>query len=449
LNNLPEDSSSSKEIKEETKENSTIESVLQSNQTVIVSNETKDEFDENGEYNPSRAKTTKNVQYTSCKKVLNEMDFPTYTENLRVEFTKSIKAGKWLNTSLNIGLLVFAIMTVVFAFIGMNKNPVPTWNTVMIWVSLALALCFLIASLIVSSSYKKRNNGLGFKYERNFTDAYLDYMYLDRPGISGMQYCIEANVKDDDVIRTHYWATINYISSRLRVVSLYKDLEFTDTEILMSCPYYSTFVRDIEEYFAAIEPKEPLNIEDIEKEKEEEKIEEEKASAPISKENPDPGHTEKKSSDSRNPNARTPELGAYGHFYTYKLIADPNEALIVVRTIEDTYLPTNVKGFQRLSEYNQILGDDFIVYASSKETAQRYLNEKVVSSLKEMKSNCSIYDFFLSFNRRGCYFMMNTTEELINVPTDKKANYSYFEELNNNTTQMLNIFDALREIREK
>lgn len=403
---------------------------------VITQPNKEQEEEEQGEYNPTNNQN-KTINFISATNVLNNVDFPTYTEALRADFNKSIKKGKGVNIFLNIGLLCFAIATVVFAFIGMNKTA--TWITALLWTCLAIALIFLIISLVFSSQYKKRNNGLGYKYEKDFTDAYIDYLYLNRSGISGMQFSIEANAKDADVINTHYWATINYISSRLRIVSLYNDIEFTDTEILMSCPRYSTFVRDIEEYFAKFEPQDMQNLQ--------EETKEDLNSAPVSKENPNP--TEKKETIATNSDARSPELGAYGHFFTYKIKAQHvTDGLIVVRTVSDTYLPTNVKGYKRFNEYKDILGEDFLVLSTGKEFAEKILTPENIESLKNIQINNSTLDYFLSFNHHGCYVLMNSTEDLINVPTNWKADYSKYENFSNNITEMLKIFSAIKAIEE-
>lgn len=405
-------------------------------ETPVIIQPKEEESEEQGEYNPTSTQN-KTINFISSTNVLNGVDFPTYTETLRTDFNKSIKKGKGVNIGLNIGLLCFSIATVVFAFIGMSKTA--TWLTALLWTSLAIALIFLICSLVFSSQYKKRNNGLGYKYEKDFTDAYIDYLYLNRSGISGMQYSIEGNAKDADVINTHYWATINYISSRLRIVSLYNDLEFTDTELLMSCPRYSTFVKDIEEYFAKFEPQDSQSLQ--------EEKQEDLNSAPVSKDNPNP--TEKKEErNTSNSEARSPELGAYGHFFTYNIKSHITDGIIVVRTVSDTYLPTNVKGYRRFNEFKEALGEDFLVLATSKEFATKILTNNVIEALKNININSSTLDYFISFNHHGCYVLMNSTEDLINVPTNWKADYSKYEQFSNNITEMFKIFNEIKEIEE-
>lgn len=403
--------------------------------------------EEKGSYNPPKVEKKKYV-YTTLEDVLKDQPFDTYTEGLRAQYNKDIRKGRWLTLGLNIALFLFAVLTLVFAFVGMrlgqDEQGTPVWTTAMIWTSLGIAVVLLVLSLVFSSNYRKKNNGIGYKYEKDFTAAYLQYIYLDVAKMSGMEFCIDAEAKDEDAINTHYWATINYISSRLRVVGLYDGIEYTDTEILMSCPRYSSFVKDIEDYFASQTPS------PVDATKEEEKVEENKKSAPVSLENPDPTDSLKKTADKEEEkNKRDPSLGAYGHLITYALKATTNDRIIITKTISDSYPPTNVRGFKRLEELSKTLGNDITVYASSEAFASKILTAPIIEALSAIKTDSAVLDFFFAFNNHGSYFLLNTPEELINVPTNWKADYDKYAEFAKDIDQVLKVFSGLKSIQEK
>lgn len=349
-----------------------------------------------GEYNPKAVKTAQAIFVPVTASYKEKGSFHDYVDAIRLDFKKDYGKTKIVNWSVLAIVLLLSVGTVVAAFLSSSDSG-NTWGNYVIWPLFALAIVGFVVYLIISSSLKKKNYKSIAVYLDRWAESQAAVAYLDEDGITSAQYSCDGKVRDIDVINTHYWARINAIDSRNRVVAKFLGRELTDTEISVSVPPYSEFVKDLADVKVVEEPQEKAE--------------------PAALEAAEPVKEETKKAKAKPKAIRAQDVGAFGKILTYDLKASEGNVLIVVRKVSDSYLPTHVKALVSLPALARELGPDFVVYASSLEFAEAVLSAKgVKEELQGLVDNTVLFDWFFAFNSHGSYFVFNYSDDIMVLP---------------------------------
>lgn len=203
-----------------------------------------------------------------------------------------------------------------------------------------------------------------------------------------------------------------------------------DTEVSISVPVYNEFVNRI-----ALEKviEDPNKVEEVNEEQ------------PVAEE-------DKKDKKKKANNGRSPYVGGYGKFLSYEVNAkNPNDYLIVVRKVKDTYLPTNVHGLTRFDNLaGELLNDDYVIWASDEKFVRETLKPAIIEAMQKMTPNSVLQDWFFTFNKSEAAFMLNYSSAIMELPMYDKVQENNVEQYPHDVELALTVFKNLAdEIREE
>ena len=358
---------------------------------------------EQGEYHPQSTRTA-TANFKPVPALPEGKSLARIVEDARLKFRESNRGLRIANYVL-IGVMVaLVVATIVVALVASATSA--SWGNYVTWPLFALVIVAFVAIMILSSVSKKHSQAKLATYLEHWCADMAGAAYLDVEGVENVQYAIDGHVRDADLINTHYWAVINAIDSRNRILFTFDGVSAADTEVIVECPPYTSFAADIEE------------------------LKELTAPAAASDRDPsywyamaDNGAPARESADPTKSSAgRSASIGAFGKFLTFDVRA--TGSVIVVRQAADTYLPTHLKDYTYMPDVAAQLGEDFIVWGSSREFVRSVLTEKVIAELKAFERNDVLLDWFLSFNNHGLYLMLNFSDDVMELPfkgTPKQA----------------------------
>ena len=357
---------------------------------------------EEGSYNPqpeSRAKAV--TRFKPVKPIPEGTPLVRAIEDDRMKFREAYKTSRIFSYVI-IGVLVALIVATIAVALVANLTKA-TWGNYVIWPLFALVIVVFVVSVIFSSVSKKKDNYKLSLYLDSWENDMAASAYVGQNGVADLQYSIEAKVRDADLINTHYWAVINSIDSRNRVVFTLNGVACSDTEVIVETPVYSGFAEEIEEAKANSDTEKPSEREP--------EFWYSNAEGKRETQSEDYGILDKVKKISE----RAPNIGAFGKFIASDFRSDGG-SLIVVRKVSDTYLPTHVKGLRFLPDVAESLGEDFVVWASDREFAKDVLTQEVRDQLLSLEPNGILVDWFLSYNPHGCYAMLNYSDDIMELP---------------------------------
>ncbi len=323
-------------------------------------------------------------------------------ETERKKFHQSYRKIKLINYVIIGLIIVFVVATIAVSLVS-NAQKAP-WGNYVIWPLFAITVMLFVVSIVFSSVNRKRSNLKVADYLDTWTGLLSSSAYSPIEGMSDVAYSVSAKVKDADLINTHYWSVINTVDSRNRVVGKFEGKDFSETEVIVECPPYSSFAKDIEEAkatsaAAGIVPSEM------------------EPSYWYKKVEGDGGHSSAGlfKTEQKRAASRVPTIGAFGKFISVDLSSD-GDTLIVVRKSAETYQPTHVTGLIYAPEIAEQIGEDFLVWTSSREFARRVLSASVIENLQLVQTNDVVIDWFLSFTPHGLSFMLNLSDDVMELP---------------------------------
>lgn len=342
----------------------------------------------------------------------------------RKNFVKNYRSAKFGSTVSISVFMVLAIASFIIYFLLANSENQALFNG-LLWPFVALSAIAFGVYLFFSFAGKKKTTADIMEYLTSWTDSFVSDIYLGKPGVENVSFAVDGKVDDWAVIRSHYFATINSIDSRSRVVMDFLGKAYSDTEVSIAVPPYSEFVQRIASEKVVADPDaEPAPQEALTDDEEE------------------PKKKKKVVSDTR-----MPYVGGYGKFLTFDAkLPSPSDVLIVVRKAEDTYLPTNVHGLVRRDDLaHSLLGEDFLVYANRPAVATAVLTPEVVQNLLSLSLGKILLDWFFSITKDGACFMLNYSPVVMEIPMYDKRTEDELEKYPSDVSHAMKVFALLHE----
>ena len=327
----------------------------------------------------------------------------------RIRFFSHYRKMKIINYCIVGVVMALIVAVIVLVLVSNTTGNGSTWGPYAIWPLFGLAIATFIVASVFSHFVKKGNNVLLNAYLDRWCDLMASWGYQGEEGVTDLEYCPDAKVQDADIINTHYWTVINAIDSRNRIVGRLDGVLFSDTEVIVECPPYSTFAVEIES----------AKYKDVSSPAAEEVADssEQDPSFWYSRAYDGEGQTAPDTTeDRRDPHARAANIGGFGKFLSFDIRAQRGEGLIVTRTVSDSYPPTDIRGLSFNQDAASLLGEDFTVWSSSEEFARKVLTSEVVEILQGLENDGILMDWFMSFNSNELSFLLNFADEVMELP---------------------------------
>lgn len=386
---------------------------------------------EEGVYTKKEADVQKNFVYKNASGKVDgvNLKLADAIENARKNFVKNYRSNR-LGANISVGIFAFFIVATAVVYFTLSQTENKTLYNCLMWPFFGLAIVALVCFLILSNVGKKKSYKEIGNYLDIWTDSFISDAYVGKPGVDNVTYSIDGKVDDWSIINTHYFATIDSIESRSHVVMDYYGKALCDTEVSISVPVYNEFVNRI-----ALEKviEDPNKAEEVNEEQ------------PVAEE-------DKKDKKKKANNGRSPYVGGYGKFLSYEVNAkNPNDYLIVVRKVKDTYLPTNVHGLTRFDNLaGELLNNDYVIWASDEKFVRETLKPAIIEAMQKMTPNSVLQDWFFTFNKSEAAFMLNYSSAIMELPMYDKVQENNVEQYPHDVELALTVFKNLAdEIREE
>lgn len=386
-----------------------------------------------GYYNTAASNESSGAQnYSPVEPPVEGVTYRDAIDVERVRFHAHFRKMKAINYSIVAVCLVLIVATIVVALVANSTSA--TWGNYVIWPLFALAVVAFIVSAVFSHFVKKKNNVLLSDYLDRWCDLMASSAYSSQEDVTDLEFCVDAKVLDADLINTHYWSVINAVDSRNRVVGKLGDISFSDTEVIVEVPPYSRFAKDIEErkYRAIVQDEQYM---------------------PASDRVPSYWYTQaylQVSEDSapleepkRDSNSRAANIGGFGKFICFDTKAGKGEGIIVVRAVKDTYPPTDVREYKFDTEASELMGDDFVVWSTSREFSRKVLTASIIQILKSLPCDETLQDWFFVYNSKELAFFLNFSDEIMELPFKTLPEE---ERLNRYSDAVHSVLDAVRNL---
>ena len=292
---------------------------------------------------------------------------------------------------LTIGL-VFASMIILFIKVSEN-NPIKI-------ILFSLTAVFLVAAFVFSRIFSKKKTLFTSEYLKKY-ETLVNGETLSNINVKDIQLSVAGKIDDQDVIRTHYFATINDIHSRGITEGKRNNKNIRCGELAVLIPPV-TFTE------ANKLPTKYLNLEGKEVEVTNPEIEEvsQAASPLLFKKQQEPRET---------------YFGIYGKLFSYDLPLDSNESIIIAFRggIKNTFLPNYLTGFEAIKVPG--LNDNIVVYALDISKSKKFFDKQGIDLLNNIKVNDDFLSGFISANSYGIRVGLNLSEKAMQLPLDEKG----------------------------
>ena len=381
---------------------------------------------EEGVYTKKEADVQKNFVYKNASGKVDgvNLKLADAIENARKNFVKNYRSNR-LGANISVGIFAFFIVATAVVYFTLSQTENKTLYNCLMWPFFGLAIVALVCFLILSNVGKKKSYKEIGNYLDIWTDSFISDAYVGKPGVDNVTYSIDGKVDDWSIINTHYFATIDSIESRSHVVMDYYGKALCDTEVSISVPLYNEFVNRI-----ALEKviEDPNKVEEVNEEQ------------PVAEKD------KKKKAN----NGRSPYVGGYGKFLSYEVNAkNPNDYLIVVRKVKDTYLPTNVHGLTRFDNLaGELLSNDYVIWASDEKFVREILKPAIIEAMQKMTPNSVLQDWFFTFNKSEAAFMLNYGSAIMELPMYDKVQENNVEQYPHDVELALTVFKTANDTRK-
>lgn len=365
------------------------------NEVVIPEKEKIDTVD--GDYNATATKDPTvftDLEYTSTKPMSEDI-----TEAY-LNYKKKTKLPRIIDIVSMVLTLGVILTSLILLFIVGSKN-----NTVLI-VSLSVTGAVLVGSFVLSRVFSKKKTLQTTQYLKAF-ESILNGNTLSTLNVKEGKLSVAGKIDDQDVIRTHYFATINSIQSRGVVEGKRKDKGFRGGEVAVIVP--STPFAEanrLPEKYIDLHGNE-VNVEV-------------KQEVPVSKETTTtPLNLFKKKTE---PNEIY--LGLFGKLFSYDLMLDSSQSIIVAikGKYKSTYLPNYLTGFEAIKIDG--LDENIIVYAVDIASSKKFFDKKGIELLNKIKITEDFTSGFISANSYGVRVGLNLSDRVMQLPLDEKVSSS-------------------------
>ena len=372
-----------------------------------------------GDYNAPEVKDPAvfvELEYKSNNSITDDI------KNSYLEFKKATKLPKIIDLVTMILTFAVIITSLVILFtVGAN-------NRVLSIVFLVVTGVVLLASFVVSRIFSKKKTRHTTQYLKEY-ETILNGSTAKILKISNPKLSVAGKIDDQDVIRTHYFATINSIQSRGIVEGNRNNKNIRLGEVAVIVP--PTTFADANQM-----PSKYIDINGKEVEVTN-KVEE------IVKEEP-PVQTPSLFGNRRKAEPTETYMGLFGKLFSYDLLVDSSESIIIAFKGEykTTYMPNYLTGFEAIKLDN--LNDDIIVYAVDINKSKKFFDKKGIELLNKIAVDGDFTSGFITANSYGIRVGLNLSDRVMQLPLDEKvATSNAFDNYLNATKDMFAFVDYM------
>ena len=407
---------SKKETGEIIEENKTVEKAVEKENTTSV--EKKEKVDTvDGDYNATIVKDPAvftDLEYNSTNPLTKDI-----TDSF-LEFKKLTKLPKIIELVTMILTFSVIITSLVLVF------TVASSNKIAVIVALIVTAVVLIASFVVSRIFSRKKTRHTTKYLKDY-ETIINGATAKELKIKEAKMAVAGKIDDQDVIQTHYFATINSIQSRGIVEGKRNNKGIRIGEVAVVVP--PTTFEDANQL--------PNKFVDIEGKV----VEVTKPSEPVKEEVPP---TPSLFGNKKRMEPTEIYLGLFGKLFSYDLILDSSESFIVAfrGPYKTTYLPNYLTGFDAVKLDG--LNKDIIVYAVDINKSKKFFDKKGIELLNRISVDDDFTSGFITGNSYGIRVGLNLSDRVMQLPlNDNSASSTAFDNYLTSTQRMFDFIDYI------
>ena len=310
---------------------------------------------------------------------------------------------------------VFASMVILFIKVD-EKNPIKI-------ILFVITAVLLVAAFVFSRIFSKKKTTLTTDYLKKYENI-VNGETLSRLNVKEAKLSVAGKIDDQDVIRTHYFATINDIHSRGITEGKRNNKGIRCGELAILVPPVS--FQDANKL--------PTNYIDLE-------------GKPVEVTNPEiilPTASPSSVLFKKQRETNETYFGIYGKLFSYDLIVDSNESIIIAfrGDVKSTFLPNYLTGFEAIKVKG--LNDNIVVYAIDIQKSKKFFDKQGVDLLNKISPNDDFLSGFITANSYGVRVGLNLSERLMQLPLDEKSlNQNGFDNFFQTTKDMFAYVDFI------
>ena len=346
--------------------------------------------------------------------------FKNSIEEKRKEYVEIDSKKKRVSRISSIVIAVFLVAALIILILsnvknGENKLIPQTWIPITV-VSIAAACS--IGMSIFSYIYNKKYSTNTRKYFDVYQNAVAAYL-LKPLDISEGKIAVDGKLSDNLLIQAHYFSTIVAINSRALVVAKRKDDEINFGEIACSIPNMSE--------------EQTYQLPTLYNFQTDEEI---PYQAEIYKESND--NNKRSAFEARNPEM----TGLLGRLLSLSYKVESSASFIVVfrGDKKNTIMPTNVNKYKAYKD--ERLKDNIVLYLAS-DDAKFAFSDETMAILNDVVIDDVVTSGFVSVNSYGTEIVLNISDALMTLPTDKPVDQKAVETARDDFKILVSFIDAL------